>query len=644
MMYNNWSICSLEKGIITTTKVCLKHVCKDDDKGKGGESPRSHELPGRHLLPDSIREPLQLLGSYRFSGRCFALPGNAPSTCVIKEAKLWPGRRATVAGAVVGHSGLNTWHEFIVIPFEESHRIAKSKDIAEALGFYDSSIDSLFGVLAYLQAPVLFLPYPIIIEMLRRFDNGAFWFFDKVVPIEAPLINQITGWPQQGHEIDPKEEARFHARKKEEKDLEAFSAQYYYWTDNATSFVQGPYGLPWSPQDLLVITIPKAQKQDEPSKGKAKLNQRSSSRHPKPKSLVQGHFCNDKGPAEELGERVKYDQGTSRSPNTSIGVVATMPLAIPPLTSLPPFFLQSVRQELPLSHWGQNLSRTEQTQELPEDIVPSPTLKKIREKRKGRFNHFVCIIDGALTTCLDVASWKGNYKVEDDLGPTGGRRQATIDPRKAQYFHNQRANSKGDRRPLECSNVHGSSIVQASNIALATGHQEDIIGRRVFMKRETAFQRQMRATQLTQRSKSLIGNIENMLEDTLQFAGFERQEGKLAHLSEKRTGSEMILYQPPLVIPSLLVGTSTQGLPSVGPGPGERQASSIRLPSSNNGAFLLPHLIEKAPPSMLLESVERLLESVGPLIDHIEIKAASTLRREIIKAMTIKPIPLSQFC
>eukprot|EP01018_Ginkgo_biloba_P018030 Gb_39364 [translate_table: standard] len=55
-----------------------------------------------------------------------------------------------------------------------------------------------------------------------------------------------------------------------------------------------------------------------------------------------------------------------------------------------------------------------------------------------------------------------------------------------------------------------------------------------------------------------------------------------------------------------------------------------------------PILVEKASTSTPLESAEQFLESVGPLIDHIETRAASTPKRELIEAITSEPIPLVQ--
>eukprot|EP01018_Ginkgo_biloba_P025492 Gb_00352 [translate_table: standard] len=101
---------------------------------------------------------------------------------------------------------------------------------------------------------------------------------------------------------------------------------------------------------------------------------------------------------EEAKGSEEQDQGASQSHKTPIGVVVTIPPMIHPLTSLSPTFSQSTSQDLLLSDWSQNLPGTEQALELLEDLVPLLKLKKVREKRKGRFNPSVRIIDGVLST------------------------------------------------------------------------------------------------------------------------------------------------------------------------------------------------------------------------------------------------------
>eukprot|EP01018_Ginkgo_biloba_P001576 Gb_40477 [translate_table: standard] len=358
-----------------------------------------------------------------------------------------------------------------------------------------------------------------------------------------------------------------------------------------------------------------------------------------------------------------------------------------------------VSQDLPLSHWGQNLPRTEQTQELPEDLVPSLALKKIREKRKGRFNPFelelelilqadqaqkeraqlndkismltskvgkldIQSTEGESTTTPEVpgdikpyvdllrqkarvlketlptssakeaefsklkmnyamlqlrcgileGQLQGNSQVEDDLGPTGGgfifateeQIQKEIEglpnagkSKEAQLFKLAASHSQLATKRILLDEVYQELAkvvdpIQWQNKEIALHHQyEDLIlfESRVFMKRETAFQRQMRATQLTQRAKGLIRKVKNMLEDTLQFTGSERQE--VEELSQNRDDS---LSTSPF------------------------HTFLVAVPPPD------PNLIKKAPTSTLQESTEQLLEYVGPLIDHIETRAASTPR------------------
>eukprot|EP01018_Ginkgo_biloba_P037783 Gb_23314 [translate_table: standard] len=60
----------------------------------------------------------------------------------------------------------------------------------------------------YAKAPVLYLPYPIMVEMLHRFENGSFWFQDNVVLVDEDLIHHITRLPIHDDKIDLREEAR----------------------------------------------------------------------------------------------------------------------------------------------------------------------------------------------------------------------------------------------------------------------------------------------------------------------------------------------------------------------------------------------------------------------------------------------------
>eukprot|EP01018_Ginkgo_biloba_P006823 Gb_38724 [translate_table: standard] len=67
------------------------------------------------------------------------------------------------------------------------------------------------GITDYARAPVLYLPYPIVVEMLRHFENDSFWFQDKVVQVNEELIPHITGLPRFGNKIDLKEEVKSRA-------------------------------------------------------------------------------------------------------------------------------------------------------------------------------------------------------------------------------------------------------------------------------------------------------------------------------------------------------------------------------------------------------------------------------------------------
>lgn len=54
----------------------------------------------------------------------------------------------------------------------------------------------------------MYLPYPIIVNIIHHFKNGSFWFHDKVIPVDRNLINQSIGLLISGSKIDIKEEAR----------------------------------------------------------------------------------------------------------------------------------------------------------------------------------------------------------------------------------------------------------------------------------------------------------------------------------------------------------------------------------------------------------------------------------------------------
>eukprot|EP01018_Ginkgo_biloba_P032321 Gb_32257 [translate_table: standard] len=265
----------------------------------------------------------------------------------------------------------------------------------------------------------------------------------KVVPIDAPLINQITGLPLQGHEINSKEEAR-----RVERDViiqrlyqgyegievwsrsngfiinrmthegakwaarilarrlicsEASTYLSHQWVAIALkvaggityawalcgSDLHGGIGCSHLGQsylfakiELVLEILDRRNKLPEYIKKQWKEVNWTEDDQNTYVSLIDAGISREQ--AEEAEGRREHDQGISKSPSTSTGVVATMPHVIQPLTSLPPTLSQPLVHDIPLSHWGQSLSRTKQTQELPEDWVPSPALKRIREKRKGR--------------------------------------------------------------------------------------------------------------------------------------------------------------------------------------------------------------------------------------------------------------------
>eukprot|EP01018_Ginkgo_biloba_P005568 Gb_12702 [translate_table: standard] len=346
------------------------------------------------------------------------------------------------------------------------------------------------------------------------------------------------------------------------------------------------------------------------------------------------------------------------------GVVVTIPPSFQPLTSIPPTSSQSLVQETLLFHCGQKSPGVEQVLESPEDIVPSLGLIRVKEKRKGQFNPSMQIVDGALTTrsasrlisstaqeltCrieklevesilqvdqaqrewmqsndkislliskiakLDTLSMKDEstttMEVPVDIKPHFDllRQKAKVlkeMPLAPPALHTQLATKRMllDEGYQELAKVIDSSQRQNKETNLRHQYEELIsFESRVFMKKETAFQRQARSIQLTQQAKGLIRKVESILDDTLQFIGFEGQEieelsqqtsalvsltqemrqaqAKIANSSRKRIGTKMILYQPSLVAPLSLFGTSTQGPSSSGTGPNEDQASLVLLPS-----------------------------------------------------------------
>eukprot|EP01018_Ginkgo_biloba_P012207 Gb_40144 [translate_table: standard] len=116
--------------------------------------------------------------------------------------------------AIVGHSVIAT-QSFWVIDGIEDHLNHYTQEWEQftaenAKGQHHLEYICLMhsGIVDYASALILYLPYPIVVKMLRRFENGSFWFQDKMVSINEGLIDHITGLPIHGDKIDLREKAR----------------------------------------------------------------------------------------------------------------------------------------------------------------------------------------------------------------------------------------------------------------------------------------------------------------------------------------------------------------------------------------------------------------------------------------------------
>eukprot|EP01018_Ginkgo_biloba_P035999 Gb_24117 [translate_table: standard] len=297
----------------------------------------------------------------------------------------------------------------------------------------------------------------------------------------------------------------------------------------------------------------------------------------------------------------------------------------------------------------------EQTKGLPEDLVPSPALKKIREKIKGRFNPSIQIVDGVLTTksAADQAQ-KERAQLSDkisvltskigklDIQPSEGESTTTIEvpsdikpyvelPRqkakvlkkipltssvKETKFSELKMNYaslqlrcgnsqvKDDSSPVcgcfkkaidlgKLATLH--TQLATRKILLNDGYLELVQGNYLSNANE------VNSTDTTSRGLNKKGR--NALDYTLQFTGSEGQEieelsqqarslfspmqemretqAKLAHLSEKRPRIEIILYQPPVIMSSLLLGTNTRGPSSTRLGPSRQASTNLLSPLEN---------------------------------------------------------------
>eukprot|EP01018_Ginkgo_biloba_P015257 Gb_30136 [translate_table: standard] len=322
----------------------------DNDEGKGGKSPRSREFHGRYLLPNPIREPLRLLGSYRFLGRqtliiylerclgaCMASRRNEDRASIsqsghIVETLGFP--EPSVHGLIWRHDRSGSrkkGHE--IDSKEEARRVERDVIIqrlyqgCEGTEVWSRCNDFIINRMTHEGAKwaARILARRLIcskandrIPFLYAFYSGsdlhgALGSPNWVNPISQPRLNLYS---------------RLRTRK-EERDREAFRylgnsyTTLHHLNDGPDKgnrlpeyikkqWREEPYGLPWSPPYLPVITFPEAQKWDESSKGKIKLDRKSSSRHPKPKFSVQGQ-----GLGQSRGDR---SGGNNASHDTAIDI------------------------------------------------------------------------------------------------------------------------------------------------------------------------------------------------------------------------------------------------------------------------------------------------------------------------------------
>eukprot|EP01018_Ginkgo_biloba_P001211 Gb_13470 [translate_table: standard] len=127
-------------------------------------------------------------------------------------------------------------------------------------------------------------------------------------------------------------------------------AQYDYWANNEALFLEEPYRMAWSPPSLpTILFLGVQEKTIVTEKGKDKK-----------KSFAQGSKL-------------------SKRKHSKFGFVAQ------PDKCGSPHFHPTCGRPNPLTQWCNVSSETNPSLESSSDIVPPPTLRKIREKRKGCF-------------------------------------------------------------------------------------------------------------------------------------------------------------------------------------------------------------------------------------------------------------------
>eukprot|EP01018_Ginkgo_biloba_P007486 Gb_31139 [translate_table: standard] len=240
---------------------------KDDDKGKGGESPRSHELLGRYLLLDLIREPLQLPGSYRF-------PRRACTASCQNDDK-----------ADVGHSNLNTWQKK---PY--------SRILASRITFSLPVMITNEGA-----------KWAARIMARRLIGMEANTYLSHQWVAVAAKVNEGTvyAWALWAQTLMVTDHP-----------LMSPMAQYSYWAVNKAHFVRESYNIEWSPPDLQLVMFPEVQekasttrKEKEKKKPSTKDSKSTKRKHSKLGSAAQGHspLNAQQGTSGEEQKRKKFD-------------------------------------------------------------------------------------------------------------------------------------------------------------------------------------------------------------------------------------------------------------------------------------------------------------------------------------------------
>eukprot|EP01018_Ginkgo_biloba_P028471 Gb_08980 [translate_table: standard] len=237
------------------------------------------------------------------------------------------------------------WEQFLTEDTDEQHN-------SELLMLIQS------GVVDYAMAPTLHLPYPITVEILWQFEDNALWFPDKVIRAIEELIHRITVSP--------------------------YMAQHHYWSVNKEHFCEQPFTMAWSRPDLPTIPLPKVRKEKEAlGKDKKKKSTPIDSATRKWKHL------------EEDLDQGKYDYRLCK--NSSI---------CEPHQYDSSYFTTSYHPGSSL-YMEPRVAGIDPNLDAAFDIVPPPSLQRVREKRKGQFTPKVQALDNTLTTqsAKDLISW-----------------------------------------------------------------------------------------------------------------------------------------------------------------------------------------------------------------------------------------------